>query len=69
MVIGNIFNLQTPLCLEQAPQVRFETRVNLGCVGQNGVVSFLQASHALRFPEDLLLAVIAHFAKPIMSNY
>ena len=23
----------------QAPQVRFDTRVNLGCVGQNGVVS------------------------------
>ncbi len=23
----------------QAPQVRFETRVNLSCVGQNGVVS------------------------------
>lgn len=31
----------------QPPQVRFETRVNLGCVGQNGVVSLLAVLHQL----------------------
>lgn len=61
----------------QAPQVRFETRINLGCVGQNGVVSSIHAlldldcigcqSRVLTLHAKLLQVDARHFH--VLSNW